>query len=363
MYAGWLESNPGSPEAPIVFNQYFRQEGKLAPLLETAGKFLHSAPKGMYVSETLSRTARLFEVAGRPEDARDAYLAALATGWSGSSLESAFLLSLEMNDVEALRNALAMMKDSPKDTVDFLKACVALQTGDTGPASRELARIAETSADQSTVLRALWLTYQISVQAGDSSTRQDAARRIQARFPRSPESAIVFSAEKGSTPRTPATVTLLALPGSFLAGAPGAPLPETAGSAAAVPVNARPVAAVPPVPVAQPAPVAPAAPSPLSATQAAPAPPATDSGSKASTVSAQKTVSVQVGSFQMKENADDLVGELTRNGFSPFLRVDQQQGKSLYRVFVGSRLSVEDARRVLDRLHQAGFSGFLLSDQ
>jgi cell division protein FtsN len=65
----------------------------------------------------------------------------------------------------------------------------------------------------------------------------------------------------------------------------------------------------------------------------------------------------------MKENADDLMAELARKGFSPTLRTEARQGKSLYRVVAGSGLSVEDARLLLDRLHQAGFSGYLLSDQ
>lgn len=64
----------------------------------------------------------------------------------------------------------------------------------------------------------------------------------------------------------------------------------------------------------------------------------------------------------MKENADDLIGELTRKGFSPTLRIDALSGKPLYRVFAGKGLSVEEARVLLDRLHQAGFSGYLLSD-
>ncbi len=64
----------------------------------------------------------------------------------------------------------------------------------------------------------------------------------------------------------------------------------------------------------------------------------------------------------MKENADDLVGQLTRNGFSPSLQTDQKQGKPLYKVFAGSRLPPDEGRRLLDSLHQAGFSGFLLND-
>jgi len=93
----------------------------------------------------------------------------------------------------------------------------------------------------------------------------------------------------------------------------------------------------------------------------------------------------------MKENADDLISELTKKGFSPTLRIDAlegsapgaqgsasgtqgsasgtqgsasgSQGKSLYRVFAGTGLAVDEARALLDKLHEAGFSGFLLNDQ
>jgi len=361
MYAAWLDGSSDSPEAPVVFDRYFAEEQKLAPLLDTARKFLRSARKGIHLPSTVARIARLFEVAGRTEEARDAYLTAFAGDGPVSSLESAFLLSLEMNDVEALRSALAAAKNAAGDRIDFLRACLALQTGDDGPANGALARIAETSADQSTVLRALWMSYQMAVHSGDSSARQEAARRIQARFPRSPECAIVSSDEEASVSPASANVTLLAFPSSFFSGQPGVSLPATGESATAEPTR-KPAAGQPAT--AEPATVQsvttqPAAISPAPATPQ----PATDSGGQSATAPPQRTVSVQVGSFQMKENADDLVGELTRHGFSPSLRTDSQQGKALYRVFAGSRLSVDEARRLLDSLHQAGFSGFLLNDQ
>ena len=65
----------------------------------------------------------------------------------------------------------------------------------------------------------------------------------------------------------------------------------------------------------------------------------------------------------MKENADDLVSELTRKGFSPLVRTETLQGKPHYRVFAGSALSVDDARTLLEKLHGAGFSGFLVQDK
>ncbi len=385
MLASWLDSNPGSAQAPVVMFRYLAEEQNLSSLLEVGKRFLQSARAGGALPETMARLARLFEAAGKTEEARDAYLAAFAKGAPASALESAFLLSLEMNDVDALQSSLASMKDSETERVDFLRACVSFQKGDSGPANAELARIADSATDQSVVLRALWMSYQIAVRSGDPAARLLATRRLQAKFPQSPEYAIV-AAEGSTTARDSANVSLMALPGRFLGGSPSPEPPSSSPAPAGVST------------------VPPAAPAPAAATAAATTPPAVatipavepssagapgsqaalDSATSTAPPTSQKTLSVQAGSFQMKENADDLISELTKKGFSPTLRIDAlegsapgaqgsasgtqgsasgSQGKSLYRVFAGTGLAVDEARALLDKLHEAGFSGFLLNDQ
>ena len=72
---------------------------------------------------------------------------------------------------------------------------------------------------------------------------------------------------------------------------------------------------------------------------------------------------VQAGSFQMKENADDLVLELGKRGFSASVLHDQAQGRDRWRVFAGTGLEQDAAEAVRLKLSAAGFTGFLVRDK
>jgi cell division protein FtsN len=74
-------------------------------------------------------------------------------------------------------------------------------------------------------------------------------------------------------------------------------------------------------------------------------------------------VSVQAGSFQVKENADDLSAELVKRGFSPVQKSETIQGKEHYRVFAGVGLDAAQARVLLSKLLQEGFSGILVTEK
>ena len=314
-YSFWLDTNRGSPGAPVVFSRYFEAESSLPAMLDAARKLLRTAEKGIAVPGTFARIARLFEIAGKTEEARDAWLAAYSKGGPVSALEAAFLLSVEMNDMEALQSALASMKDAPAERLQFLQACMASQRGDSAAANEALLHTADTSTDDAIVLKALWMSYELAVRSGAATAREVALEKLHARFPLSPEYAMA-SAGSGAASQHPASVVPLALPGNFFSNSPALPLP----------------------------------PDPASVEQ---------SGTPTST----PALSVQAGSFQMKENADDLVAELGRKGFSSTVKIDSAQGKPLYRVFAGTGLTGDDARALLDRLHGAGFSGFLMKDQ
>ncbi len=346
MYAVWLDANPGSAQAPAVFDRYFTTEQDLSSLLDTGEKFLMAADKGALLGESMERIARLFEIAGKTEEARDAFLSSFAHGGSFSSLESAFLLSLQMNDADALQSTRSAAKGAENEIMDFFAACAALQKGEYGPASASLSRIADTAADQSIALKALWLGYRMAARSGDPAARQVALRRLQARFPRSPEYALAVADDSTAGSRASSSVSVMPLPDRFFSEAsdssktisgPSVPAPQGTASQGTAPQG--------------------------QASRDNQAPPDKASPDQAPTAAAGSALSVQAGSFQMKENADDLIAELTRKGFSPTLRIDAQQGKPLYRVFAGSGLSVDEARALLDRLHGAGFSGFLLKDQ
>ena len=70
---------------------------------------------------------------------------------------------------------------------------------------------------------------------------------------------------------------------------------------------------------------------------------------------------VQAGSFQVRENADYLAADLLRTGFRPIVREEAGQGVVHYRVFAGTGLEADQAKELLSKLVQAGFSGFLVA--
>jgi cell division septation protein DedD len=71
---------------------------------------------------------------------------------------------------------------------------------------------------------------------------------------------------------------------------------------------------------------------------------------------------VQAGSFQMKENADDLVAVLTKAGFTPSVRQDMVKGKKYLRVLAAVGLDNGAARELLAKLQLSGFSGFIVPE-
>jgi len=328
MYASWLEENPASAQAPVIFDRYFCLEQNLAPLLGAGQRILKTAQKGVLLSATMTKIARLLEVTGRTEEACEGYLSAYAHGGSSSDLEAASLISLEMNDLTTLEAALSRMEDTTDEGLELLGACLSLQKGDTDPATIALRRIADTTSDPSVALKALWVSYETAVWTGNLAARRQVSGVLQERFPRSPEWAIAASGAGQTGQRPLPDITLLPLPGNFLLDQPASS--QTGSSSGAA--------------------------------QEAPSHPVT-SGQEIMSASMRRTFSVQAGSFQVKENADDMISELTRKGFAPFLRKDAFQGRSLYRVLTGSHLSAEEALTLIERLRQSGFSGFLLGEQ
>jgi tetratricopeptide (TPR) repeat protein len=70
---------------------------------------------------------------------------------------------------------------------------------------------------------------------------------------------------------------------------------------------------------------------------------------------------VQVGSFERRENAEALAGRLKAGGFPAFVTEAAVEGRVYYRVRVGGYASREDARRELGVLEDAGFRGFVVT--
>ncbi|HEY9593656.1 MAG TPA: SPOR domain-containing protein, partial [Spirochaetia bacterium] len=192
----------------------------------------------------------------------------------------------------------------------LLGALASLQAGDDAKARATLVGLAGQTGDPQLAVRALWVLYATAGARGDAAETEAMRARLSARFPAAPETALAADGVD--------RVVLAPGPDPFAVAQSAAP---TAAPATA----------------------------PTPSTTAAPP--------------AKGTFSVQAGSFRMKENADDLVAELTKRGFTPVVIHDSPQGKDRFRVFAGAGLGADDARAVMTRLSQAGFSGFLVADK
>jgi len=221
-------------------------------------------------------------------------------------LRRAILLSLEMNDLPGAEEDLSELAGKSARTPPLLKAIAEIYRGHRDSAQRALHSIRDDPEAADANLKALWGLLLLAKSGGSDQEKADAVKRLGARFPKSPEYIAAAGSGKG-------TAVLALVPGQFF-------IVDTPDSS----------------PTAAP---------PLDLPKAA------------------ARVSVQAGSYQMKENADDLVAVLSREGFTPTIREQRVQGKTLYKVFAGTSLEAEQARTLLEKLRSAGFSGFLVLEQ
>ncbi len=344
-YLQWLRANPSSTDAPAVFASYYRTEKDLSLLLQESHDFLAQAKGVPGAAAQFVRIARLFELAGLTEEARDAWLSAAAEGAPGPVLVSAALLSLELNDADSLGRIRAAAADGP--FAPLVSALAAVQAGDY-PTARQALTVAA-QGDPQVVPKALWVLYRTSAASGDAATAAFATGELTRRYPGSPEAALL----PGDRPVATGVARPLVSPSPFeLLGVASSP-PTSPGSAAPGPTAPAPGAA------------APAASAPSAAAPASPAPgvaPGSDPGSPGPDAAAPQTFVVQAGSFLVRENADYLAADLRAKGFDPTVRQDTWQGKDRYRVLAGIGLTREGANALLSRLTSAGYSGFLAAD-
>ena len=317
----WLRLNQGASGAAAVFASYMHVEQDFPTLMDTGKMFIASAHGLVGAANQIMRVGRVFEIAGRLEEARDAYLSAFAEGSGDNALVGAFLLSLEMNDAKGMGKSLQDISAAGDSGAGLMKALSAYQAGDWETARSALIAVADLATDPDFSLKALWVLYQASKQRSSPDATEYRAK-FASEYPGSPEAAIAV----GHPDATDIRGTVVASPTPFL----NASQPEQPPSTDTVPSSA-PQAIQPPAP------------------QVAQAP--------------AKTYSVQAGSFQVKENADDLVNELTKTGFTPSVVHDMTAGKERYRVLAAAGLDVSHARDMLARLSKAGFTGLIVADK
>ena len=336
--AEWLSANPGAAGSADVFDSYLRVEQDFPKLLQTAAGFLKTGKGVTGAAAQFERIGRLFDLSGRIEEARDAYLAAHTEGAPDSTLVSAFLLSLGMNDAESMSAALGRLKGRSPSSEILLQALTDLRAGDRAAARAALLGLAEQTGNPDLALKSLWVLYQAAQGAGDTAGQAEARAKLDRRFASAPETVLAAAAPGPGSQAGRRVVLPAPAPDAItVTGAPAQP-PTAPDAAPAVSGQPQPSSPGSSTPAAQPAS------SPAAATTAA-------------------RYSVQAGSFQMKENADDLLLELGKRGFSATVLHDLAEGRDRWRVFAGSGLERDAAAAVRAKLSAAGFTGFVIQDK
>jgi tetratricopeptide (TPR) repeat protein len=77
----------------------------------------------------------------------------------------------------------------------------------------------------------------------------------------------------------------------------------------------------------------------------------------------QAGYAVQIGSFGVRENAENMVKEVTGRGFPGLLSEAAAEGKSLFRVRVGPFADLSEAQEAKRRLAELGYSGFVVRER
>ncbi len=341
LLSAWLTDNPGASGSAPVFGAYFRTEQELPALLDESGRFLKTAKGVPGAAGQFERIARLFELGGRIEEARNAYRAAFDEGAPDSTLVSAFLLSLQMNDTGTMAATLQQMAGKGGSTELLLRALAEIHTGDHAAAQETLIGLAEQTGNPDLALKALWVLYQAARSSGDEAAQAAMRSKLQTRFAAAPETALAAGPSPAGSASPRSIVVQMPEPGPFETGltppkvdlAPPKVDTETPTNPGPGTLPQTPQTSVEKSPAAQPSQPS----SPM--------------------------ISVQAGSFLMKENADDLLSELTRRGFAAVIVHDVGQGKDRYRVLAGAGLELDAAKGVLKSLTDAGFRGYLVQDK
>jgi tetratricopeptide (TPR) repeat protein len=350
-------SKAASPQLLFTaFDGLFRLERDFGLLVQSSRDLLAQAKDAPFPPGLAFRLARFFELSGRLEDALTLYRREIAANASPEALQAALRLCIEMNDMDAASQIIA---SKPELQGGVLAGQIALQRGDIMGARTCFKTILGSSPDPKASLQAMYGLYSVAVAGGDQAEIGQAADLLVRSFPRSPEAAVARTAGKGSA--TEKVRVLLA------------PIPMQALDAALWAYSAAPAAQA-----------TPAAQSTEAVTQSSPpqshAQPAADQASaplqdeareahqpdaQAETPPASKPegkVSVQAGSYRVRENAEDMVLELKKQGFPAMVREYIAGGATYYKAIASAAVEMDEAKKIMERLREIGFEGILLFD-
>lgn len=282
-----------------------RLEADVDSLVDSARLLLEKARQTPPPAGLAGKYAGIAELSGDLETAAGLYRIEFGVSESGGSLDSAIALYIEMNDLETAGALISECRTAEQKT--RFQAEASLQRGDARSALESFAA----SGPHAVALPALFGRYNAAVSLGDRDEMVRAAQALAAEFPLSPESAIAnasIQGERGGTKR----ILSSPVPSQFLGAAP------------------------------------------------APSPPA-DAGARAPEESARK-VSVQAGSYLVRDNAEDMVKVLREKGFPAVVREQEISGRIYFKALAAAGTDIIEAKRVLEELRSKGFDGVLFFD-
>ncbi len=307
IYEGLISDPPVSTSLFIAYENYFRLETDLDSLLRITESLLARTKNTELPAGLAKRIAWMYELSGRTDEARALYEREFFAHGSTEAFDAAVRLLLEMNGKEEAAALLASRQGEAGNGV--LEGQSALQKGDTASAKMLFKKVLEKPDIAGNSLRAMFGMYLAARVEGNKKDADEAAAGLAKVFPLSPEAAIVrASSSEADAART--RISSAAVPAIYFGGADASTF----------------------CPV------------------------------KPSTVEITPKVSVQAGSFTMRENAEDLSSVLTGRGFSVRVRESEGSGRKLYRVFAASAVSEEEAKAVVLKLQELGFYGFIVPE-
>lgn len=74
----------------------------------------------------------------------------------------------------------------------------------------------------------------------------------------------------------------------------------------------------------------------------------------------KKTYILQVGSFQKEENAKSFAEELRELDYAPYMEKIENQDQTLYKVFLGRKLSKEEVENLKEELEALGYQAIVI---
>ncbi len=325
-YKSLMADPRSASEFPAAFEGLLRLETDINSIADSARLLLEAPRTDASFQGLWEKTAHIMEMSGRFELAADLYGKEFSASGSQTALESEIALLIEMNDLETAAARIQLCGNPGSKTL--FQAEILLRKGEAASAGELFSALKDATPD------AIYGRFAADSSRNDRTAMAASARELALVFPLSPESIIAGAAvqgERGGKTRMYPS----AVPAQFL---PPQPIPDGSDPTITEPSAQAPATAP-----------APASASGAAATQAVPDAPA-------------RNVSVQAGSYHVRENAEDMVKVLISKGFAAVIGERVIGGRTYFKAFAAASVDITEAKKVLEELRLQGFDGVLYFD-